>query len=180
MAKPVPYQIAKAFSNIKTHPAFPFLDEKWKGFAELLIEKDVELSPLPDKKFAKEYTAYIKELSGETPKSAFEKYVNLLKRAAKAQLAALGYSESQVGRLYSTEESKKALPRILQLGISADRVSVGPSGKLTIIETAVETGPLAVSLGEEEEEESLNTLWTQLPALSLEWMRTGHGARLAS
>ena len=136
MAAPISYQIAKAFLRIDTHPAFPFLDEKWKRFAKKLSEKDAELSALSPEEYARKYDEYVARITSNTAttKSSFDKYQGFLNVAAETQLKNLGYSDSQISRLFGSKKGKESRDRILIGGLSFGNVSVGQDGSLTVFD----------------------------------------------
>jgi len=137
-------QVAPAFTQIAQHSAYPFLDEKWKQFARLLKDKADALTGLPDDDYSQQFDAYVDELSGQTAVEAFEKYQDLLNEAAKVQLEVMGYSPTQIRKLFGFPEGKTSKNRILTEGIEADVVSIGANGELTVFEEK-----------EEEEEEEV-------------------------
>ena len=142
MATPAAVQVAVAFTQISGHPAYPYMGEKWQRFTQLLSDKAHELSGLPDKEYAKQFDAYVDELSHETAVSAFEKYQDLLNESAKVQLEVMGYSPTQIRKLLATRKAKANLFQILTEGIDASTVSIGPHGELYFLETeAVEEAP---------------------------------------
>ena len=137
MTAPISYKIALSFKGIDAHPAFPFIGDKWKLFAKKLSEKSKELSSLPPNEYARKYEEYVAALTNGAvnPRGAFDKFQAMLDAAGKKQLGLLGYSDSQIRKLYA-ESGKESRNRILVESISADIVSIGPSGKLTVFEAS--------------------------------------------